>query len=273
MKDLTGIKMSTHSEMIKQVRKEQIVIQQSISLNTSKVPTTSPLDIMKIKKEIGEETKDSPSQLTPPIRRYVIKRDDNSIETFKCISNVLKLPDSDLQKITSLGIDRQLDGLSSSESSKGDEEEEEEEPLFGNENDPDSSDNDEKLVDSEVALAHLKVPISKCYRASYRCPQKLKKGAKLLEKIRQSVWTISGQEKVAPISTYIPTISWEYVDGNYELKKENGSVENYNSIELLCIDERSMLNLVELPMGNEEKANNIEQTIKAFAKAYQNVNK
>ncbi|KAI3676239.1 hypothetical protein L1987_85841 [Smallanthus sonchifolius] len=40
--------------------------------------------------------------------------------------------------------------------------------------------------------------------------------------------------------------------------------------------QKSMMNLVELPMRNEvnnEKANNIEQNIKAFAKAYVKVNK
>ncbi|KAI3676259.1 hypothetical protein L1987_85863 [Smallanthus sonchifolius] len=60
-------------------------------------------------------------------------------------------------------------------------------------------------------------------------------------------------EEVTSISTYVPIISWEYVDGNLVLKRENGSVENFNSIDLLCINKRSPLNLAELPMVNEEK--------------------
>ncbi|KAI3825364.1 hypothetical protein L1987_06847 [Smallanthus sonchifolius] len=92
-------------------------------------------NILKVRKEIGEESKNtSPQQTSPRIeisspqpekkslakkprkariiswthigRRYVIKRDDNKRETFKCISDVMELPDLDLQKIKSLEVDR-----------------------------------------------------------------------------------------------------------------------------------------------------------------------
>ncbi|KAI3825302.1 hypothetical protein L1987_06783 [Smallanthus sonchifolius] len=57
MKDLAQIKMSTLSEMIQHVRKEQIVAQQSITHNLSNVPSSSPKEILKVKREIGEEVK------------------------------------------------------------------------------------------------------------------------------------------------------------------------------------------------------------------------
>ncbi|KAI3786634.1 hypothetical protein L1987_40458 [Smallanthus sonchifolius] len=65
MKDLTGIKMSTMCEMVKHVRKEQVTIQQNISLNTIIAKAPSSSEILKFKKEIGEETKDTPPQQTP----------------------------------------------------------------------------------------------------------------------------------------------------------------------------------------------------------------
>ncbi|KAI3762950.1 hypothetical protein L1987_53395 [Smallanthus sonchifolius] len=37
-------------------------------------------------------------------KMYVIKKDDGSRETFRCISDVMKLPDSDHKKIMSLVI-------------------------------------------------------------------------------------------------------------------------------------------------------------------------
>ncbi|KAI3786576.1 hypothetical protein L1987_40349 [Smallanthus sonchifolius] len=160
MRDLTGIKMSTVSEMVKQVRKDQIISQQNISSNPNTPQPSHPTELLKVKKETAEEPKALSSHLTPtrievstpssqqtpspkkeystpsPQRtvstpsssrkkrlvlkktkasitswnhmgqRYVIKRDDNTREMFKCISDVMELSKSNLERIVSLGIDR-----------------------------------------------------------------------------------------------------------------------------------------------------------------------
>ncbi|KAI3808170.1 hypothetical protein L1987_24116 [Smallanthus sonchifolius] len=238
-------------------------------------------------------------------RRYVIKRDDNTREMFKCISDVMELSNSDLEKIVSLGIDRfndsesarllirvlkereylsvdriitlvpddlrallkiplnndsndqmgeyvkdamhkQLDSLSSSESSQEEEDEGKKEKFFGDEDHPNSSENDEVGVDTKVPLAESQVPISEWYYdlelkkfvikrldftysvfsnlvdLSLLSPTELKllrlmplsttteEGTKLQERIRQSVWTIRGQEDAVPVSVYVPITSWEW---------------------------------------------------------------
>ncbi|KAI3783313.1 hypothetical protein L1987_42391 [Smallanthus sonchifolius] len=111
MRDLIRIKMSTLSEMVKQVRKDQITTQQNITVNLNSSQST-PTELLEIKIEFAEKPKDlSPHQ--SPTRKevstlssqYVIKRDDNTRETFKCISDVMELSNIDLQKIVSLGID------------------------------------------------------------------------------------------------------------------------------------------------------------------------
>ncbi|KAI3821679.1 hypothetical protein L1987_09248 [Smallanthus sonchifolius] len=129
-------------------------------------------------------------------KRYVIKRDDNTREMFKCISDVMELSKSDLEKNVSLCIDRFnesesarlliqalkkrgfsvreeekkeeepfetvpiLDSLSSLESSEEEGDEEKEENFFGNEEESDSNDNNEIPADTEVPLTKSQVPIS-----------------------------------------------------------------------------------------------------------------
>ncbi|KAI3797400.1 hypothetical protein L1987_32657 [Smallanthus sonchifolius] len=187
---------------------------------------------------------------------------------------------------------RQLDGLSSSESSEEEGDKEKEENFFGNEEELDSSDNNEIPADTEVPLAKSQVPISEWYydqelkrfvikrldftystfyelgdlSVLYPAECKLlslipistttEEGTKLQKRIRQSVWTIR--------------------DGYYQVKRETGVVDIYNSIDIVCLDVNSLLNLAELQMENlesDEKAEKSEKIVKEFAKVYKEANK
>ncbi|KAI3825507.1 hypothetical protein L1987_06997 [Smallanthus sonchifolius] len=203
-----------------------------LSIPSPQRTTTTPSSSRK-KRIVIKKRKASITSWNQVGKRYVIKRDDNTREIFKCISDVMELSNSDLERIVSLGIDRfndsgsarlllqalkkrgfnvreeekkeeepletipivswellrmtgqfliiyqngvqeylsadrivtlhrQLDSLSSAESSQ-EEDEGKKEKSFGNEDDPDSSDNDEFAVDTEVPLAESQVPISEWY--------------------------------------------------------------------------------------------------------------
>ncbi|KAI3825003.1 hypothetical protein L1987_06478 [Smallanthus sonchifolius] len=256
MKDFAAIKMSTLCEMVKQVRKEQIAIQQSISLNASKAPTSKPLEIIKVKKEVGEESKDSPPQLTPPTT----------------------------EKLTSLGVDRFNENESAKRLMKA--------LKFKGYTGYEANKNGVKEYISTDRIVTL-VPDD--LKALLRIPLKneandevgdflIKTMERKLEvqssfeslegdgdEEEEDKWSFRNDHRSSdndeePADTEVPLAqSKEYVDGNFELKREIGSVENYSSIDFLCTDERSMLNLVDLPMGNEEKnekAYSIEHPIK-----------
>ncbi|KAI3813469.1 hypothetical protein L1987_18194 [Smallanthus sonchifolius] len=92
------------------------------------------------------------------------------------------------------------------------------------------------------------------------------KGKELSKKIRRSLWSVIGQEEVAPVSSYIPIIYWEYLNGTstYELLRTDGSREMFNTSKLLCLDETSLQPLINKEMN--EMAFGIERAIKAFAK-------
>ncbi|KAI3825246.1 hypothetical protein L1987_06727 [Smallanthus sonchifolius] len=279
----------------------------------SQAQTSFPLDILKIKKEIEEKTKDSSEPNSPPHqsslitspprhqtpspekevttlssrknslaqktkkakiiswshvgRRHVINRDDDNKETFKCISDIMKFPDSDLQKITSLGIDK----YNENESAKR---------LI------EALNKIEKFVITYqngvqeylsagriVTLVHVDLQVLLKFHLKNEVNDKL--GDFVIDVMHRQMEDLSsgkssemdGEEEEEDLGSNLRM----YVDGNLVLKIENGLVENFSIIDLLCIDERSLLNLAELLMGNEEKnekADNIEKTIKAFAKAY-----
>ncbi|KAI3774180.1 hypothetical protein L1987_48725 [Smallanthus sonchifolius] len=207
-------------------------------------------------------------------RRFVIKRANKNIETYKCISDVMELPDSDLQKITGLRIDR----FNENESSKMlikvlkqrgfivyEENKVQEEPLeivhivtwellSKTEQFIITYHNDNWMV-CNILRAQRKMRMRKRKRhllgmSNILTAVMMRKSLltlkfHLLNLMGQShngsdsqYGLSEGKKKVVPISTYVPIVYWEYVDGNYELKRGTGAMENYNSIELLCINEK-----------------------------------
>ncbi|KAI3798048.1 hypothetical protein L1987_33315 [Smallanthus sonchifolius] len=148
--------------------------------------------------------------------------------------------------------------------------------YFGNENDPDSSDVGESSADNEVPLAQSQTLISEWYY-----DQELKKFV-----IKRLDFTFSIFSELVDLSvlslaelkllSLMPMSSTTEEDGNYELRRETRAMENFNSNEIVCLDVRLLLNLAELPMGNkemDEKASNIEKTIKEFTRAYKEAKK
>ncbi|KAI3811035.1 hypothetical protein L1987_20750 [Smallanthus sonchifolius] len=146
---------------------------------------------------------------------------------------------------------------------------EKEEKFFGNEEEPDSSDNNEIHADTEVPLAKSQVPMKRFV-------------------IKRLDFTYSTFSELVDLSVLSPdelkllslmpmsTTTKEYADGYYQVKRETGVVEKYNSVEIVCLDVNSLLKLAELQMENpesDEKAEKIEKTIKEFAKVYIEANK
>ncbi|KAI3744936.1 hypothetical protein L1987_58034 [Smallanthus sonchifolius] len=68
------------------------------------------------------------------------------------------------------------------------------------------------------------------------------KGNELLEKMRLSMWSMQGQEKVDPISLYNPIVSWEdlHGTGTYKVIRADGSKDLLDTSKLLCMDETSL---------------------------------
>ncbi|KAI3821235.1 hypothetical protein L1987_08797 [Smallanthus sonchifolius] len=61
-----------------------------------------------------------------------------------------------------------------------------------------------------------------------------------------------------------------------KVKRKTGVIEKCNSVEIVCLDVNSLLNLGELQMENpesDEKAGKIAKKIKEFAKVYKEANK
>ncbi|KAI3798041.1 hypothetical protein L1987_33307 [Smallanthus sonchifolius] len=312
MRDLIGIKMSTLSEMVKQIKKEV----------AEELKASSPHQSL-TRKDVSSPS----SQQTPsPRREYSTpypQRITSTPSSFrkKSLAKKKEKPESshgfmlaeDLRKIVSLGIDRFNDServrlllqalkkkgfsvyeekekeeepleviptvscelLGKTESTQGDEDEEKKGQYFGNEDDPDSSDVGESLADNEVPLAQSQTLISEWYY-----DQELKKFV-----IKRLDFTFSTFSELVDLSvlflaelkllSLMPMSSTTEEDGNYELRRETRAVENFNSFEIVCLDVRLMLNLAELPMGNkemDEKASNIEKTIKEFCRAYKEAN-
>ncbi|KAI3825039.1 hypothetical protein L1987_06514 [Smallanthus sonchifolius] len=286
----TWIKMSTLSEMVKQMRNDQIIAQQSISSTPTTSQSSHPAELLKVKIETTEEPKalsphQSPARIelsTPSPQQTPSPRKDYSTPSLQI---TISIPSTSRKKMIVIkkrkasvtswnhvgkrydAMHRQLDSLSFSESSQEEEDEGKKENFFRNEDDRDSSDNDEFSTDTKMPLAEPQVPISKWYYdqelkrflikrldftysvfselldLSVISPAELKllslmpmsttteEGTKLQERIRQSVWTIRGQEDAVPI--FLP-------------------LENFEM---------------------DEKAGKIEMTIKEFAKVYKEANK
>ncbi|KAI3744941.1 hypothetical protein L1987_58039 [Smallanthus sonchifolius] len=278
------------------------------------------------------------------------------MESYKCISDVMKLPDTDLQKIASLGVNRNTEhdsvvnlikalkmrgftGFEREEKienthvehiiimsweylnkmekflitfqngqsetltterlndsndpfgdyvvnlikkrledlTSDDSESEESSLFFSNENDEDSSDlqqekpvasstneeeksenqeNKEEEVESltqpessEVPLTHSQAPITSVLPTAdikllslLPMSVETEKGNELLEKMRLSMWSVQGQEKVDPISLYNPIVSWEdlHGTGTYKVIRADGSEDLLDTSKLLCMDETSL---------------------------------
>ncbi|KAI3815513.1 hypothetical protein L1987_15184 [Smallanthus sonchifolius] len=254
---------------------------------------------------------------------YVIKRDDGSRQTFKCISEVMKLPHSDVQKIMSLGIDRynesesanrliealKLKGFSRYEKKKVVDDDPIEiisivswellskmmkflityqngvqeylsadrivtrvltdlQALIGF---PLKNESNDKFGDFMIDLIHRKLEDVSSEGSSRKDEDEEEE-----QFFGNEDEPDNSEKDDDPVETKVPLAqSKEYLDGNFVMKRENGSSETFNSDNLLCMDERSLLNLADISMVNQEKndkANNIEQTIKAFSKSYVKVN-
>ncbi|KAI3824913.1 hypothetical protein L1987_06386 [Smallanthus sonchifolius] len=130
----------------------------------------------------------------------------------------------------------------SSDDSLSNHESEESSQFFGNENDEDSSGNEqdqsvenqehkEEKVESptqpefnEVPLTHSQALISEWFYDT-------------IEVVEPRTY-----EEVAQVSSYIPIISWEYLNGTgtYEVLRADGSRETLNTSNLMCLDENSL---------------------------------
>ncbi|KAI3825230.1 hypothetical protein L1987_06708 [Smallanthus sonchifolius] len=137
MKELIGIKISTLSEMVKQLEITEELKASSPHQSPPRVELSTLLPQQTPSPRKDHSTPSPQRTITTPSssrkkwiaikkrkasitswnhvgRRYVIKRDDNTREMFKCISDIMELSNSDLEKIVSLGIER----LTNSESAR-----------------------------------------------------------------------------------------------------------------------------------------------------------
>ncbi|KAI3813747.1 hypothetical protein L1987_18479 [Smallanthus sonchifolius] len=183
-----------------------------------------------------EKKEEEPLQIIPilswellgKIWQFVITY-QNGIQEYLPIDKIVTLVPNDLKALLKIPL------------KNGDGDEEKREQCFRNEDNHDSSDVGETPADTEVPLAQSQIPISKWYYdqdlkkfgikwleftfstfselvdLSVLSPVELKllrlmpmsstteEGTKFSERIRQSTWTVKGQEEAVPFFTYVPT--------------------------------------------------------------------
>ncbi|KAI3775835.1 hypothetical protein L1987_45589 [Smallanthus sonchifolius] len=115
-------------------------------------------------------------ELLSKIEKFVITY-QNGVQEYLSVDRIVTLVHAYLQALVNIPlknefidklgefvtsmIHRQLEDLSSGESSRNDEKEEEKEPFFGNEDEPDSSDKDDDPIETEVPLSLKKFVIKR----------------------------------------------------------------------------------------------------------------